>query len=123
MDVRDRGRVDSCGIVRVRSVRRREDGVDVVGGAGYGARVRLYWAREDEDVWDRVRRRTSGALDRGTCDDCSERGAWGARMWSAAVWVLAKAWRGEKTGDGGRQFRGGASSACAQVAAKRVLWR
>ena len=42
-------------------------------------------------------------------------------MWSAAVWVLAKAWRGEKTGDGGRQFRGGASSACAQVAAKRVL--
>ena len=43
-------------------------------------------------------------------------------MWSAAVWVLAKAWRGEKTGDGGRQFRGGASSACAQVAAKRVLW-
>ena len=40
------------------------------------------------------------------------------------MWVLAKAWRGEKTGDGGRQFRGGASSACAQVAAKRVLcWR
>ena len=43
-------------------------------------------------------------------------------MWSAAVWVLAKAWRGEKTGDGGRQFRGGASSACAQVSARRVLW-
>ena len=42
-------------------------------------------------------------------------------MRSAAVWVMAKAWRGEKTGDGGRQFRGGTSSACAQVAAKRVL--
>ena len=42
-------------------------------------------------------------------------------MRSAAVWVMAKAWRGEKTGDGGRQFRGGASSACAQVSARRVL--
>jgi len=97
-----------------------EDGVDVVNGTGYGARVRLYWARE-ECVGSCAKTRTSGALDRGTCDDCSERGAWGARMRSAAVWVLAKAWRGEKTGDGGRQFRGGASSACAQVAAKRVL--
>ena len=78
-------------------------------------------ARREDRGRSCAKTRTSGALHRGTCDDCSERGAWGARMWSAAVWVLAKAWRGEKTGDGGRQFRGGASSACAQVAAKRVV--
>ena len=63
-------------------------------------------ARREDRGRSCAKTRTSGALHRGTCDDCSERGAWGARMRSAAVWVMAKAWRGEKTGDGRVRRRG-----------------